>query len=81
MVTTDFSGRDVVKALRKHDYEPRGRKGSHVQLRYTDPNTGEVRNVTVPMYDRIPEDIPHEIAEQCDANDFRKWCQWIDNNS
>jgi predicted RNA binding protein YcfA (HicA-like mRNA interferase family) len=80
MVTTDFSGRDVVKALRKHDYEFTGRKGSHVQLRYTDPNTDEVRNVTVPMYDRISEDILHEIADQCAANDFRKWCQWIDRN-
>ena len=81
MVTTDFSGLDVVKTLRKYNYEFTGRKGSHVQLRHTDPDTGEVRNVTVPMYDRIPENILHEIADQCGANDFRKWCQWIDDNS
>ena len=80
MPTTDFSGQDIVKVLRKHEYRAIGRKGSHVQLRYEHPETGEVRNVTVPMYDRIDVDVLQDIADQCGANDFRKWCEWIDQN-
>lgn len=79
MPTTDFSGRDIVKVLLKHGYEPQGRTGSHVQLRYV-TDSGEVRNVTVPMYNRIDVGVLQEIAEQCGANDFRQWCEWIDRN-
>lgn len=63
MTTTDFSGREIIKVLRKHGYEIRGRKGSHVQLRYVHPDTGEVRNVTVPMYDRIDVDLLQKIKD------------------
>lgn len=80
MVTTDFSGRDVVKVLRKHGYRIVGRKGSHVQLRHVDDDTGEVRNVTVPQYDRIDVSLLHRIAQQCGASDFQAWCRWIDRN-
>ena len=52
MPTTDFSGRDIIKVLRKHDYQFVTRTGSHVQMRYV-ADDGEVRNVTVPMHDRI----------------------------
>ena len=79
MPTTDFSGRDIVKVLLKHGYEPRGRTGSHVQLRDV-TESGDVRNVTVPMYDRIDTGLLQEIADQCGANDFRKWCEWIDRH-
>lgn len=79
MSTTDFSGRDIAKVLLKHGYERRGRTGSHLQLRF-EPVDGEVRNVTVPMYDRIDVSLLHDIADQCGANDFRKWCEWIDRN-
>lgn len=80
MVTTDFSGRDVVKVLRKHNYPIVGRKGSHVKLRHVDDDTGEVRNVTVPQYNRIDVSLLHQIAEQCGANDFQKRCHWIDQH-
>jgi predicted RNA binding protein YcfA (HicA-like mRNA interferase family) len=73
-----FSGQEVVKALRAYRYEPVGRKGSHVQLRYEHPDTGDVRNVTVPMYDEIPTDILQKIADQCGAEDFEAWCEWIE---
>jgi predicted RNA binding protein YcfA (HicA-like mRNA interferase family) len=77
MPTTDFSGRDVIKVLRKHDYEFVTRTGSHVQMRYV-TDGGEVRNVTVPMHDRISTDTLRNIADQCGANDFEEWCRWID---
>ena len=79
MVTTDFSGRDVVKVLTSHGYFLTGRTGSHVQLRYEYPtNTDDVRTVTVPMHGRIRTGTLRNIAEQCGANDFRAWCRWID---
>lgn len=41
---------------------------------------GEVRNVTVPMKNRIPEGTLRSIADQCGAADFREWCRWIDTH-
>ncbi|MFB6296813.1 MAG: type II toxin-antitoxin system HicA family toxin [Halobacteriales archaeon] len=80
MPTTDFSGRDIVKVLRKHGYHPVGRTGSHVKLRYEHPeNPDDVRVVTVPQYDRVPHDILRKIADQCEADDFSAWCEWIDS--
>lgn len=83
MPYADFSGREIVKALRKMDYQPVGRKGSHVQLRYENSDTGEVRNVTVPLTsaDEISQDTYRSIAEQCGASDFGDWCGWIDDLS
>jgi predicted RNA binding protein YcfA (HicA-like mRNA interferase family) len=78
-VSTDFSGRDIVKVLRKHGYEFVGRTGSHVRMRDV-TDDGSVRNVTIPMKDRIPEGTLRNIAEQCGANEFREWCRWIDRN-
>jgi len=80
MPTTDFSGRDIIKVLRKHDYQFVTRTGSHVQMRYVDDD-GEVRNVTVPMHDRIKTNTLRNIADQCGANDFDEWCRWIDQHA
>lgn len=77
---TDFSGREIVKVLRGHGWQMVDRTGSHVKLRRVDPNTGEVRNVTVPQYDRIDVDLLQKIAKQSGANHFHKWCRWIDNS-
>jgi len=83
MPYADFSGREIVKALRKMDYQLVGRKGSHVQLRYENSDTGEVRNVTVPLTsaDEISQDTYRSIAKQCGAADFGDWCDWIDDLS
>jgi len=62
----------------QHGYRIVGRTGSHVQLRYEHPDTGEVRNVTVPMYNRLDVGVLQSIANQCGADDFDKWCEWID---
>lgn len=82
MPFADFSGRDIVKALRKKRFRPVGRTGSHVKLRYEHPDTGEVRIVSVPLKDsdRISQDTYRSIAAQCGADDFDAWCDWIDRN-
>ncbi len=82
MVYADFSGREIVRALRSKKYRPMGRTGSHVKLRYEHPDTGEVRVVTVPLKDadQISQDTYRSIAEQCGADDFEKWVEWIDDN-
>jgi len=77
---TDFSGRDVVNVLRSFGYRPVGRAGSHVRLRYENPDTDDVRLVTVPLHDRIKRGTLRAIAEQCDADDFDQWCRWIDDH-
>ena len=34
-------------------YQPVGRAGSHLKLRYVHPETGDIRNVTIPMGNEI----------------------------
>ena len=75
----DFSGQDIVKALTSLNYQKDRQRGSHAILKYTNPDTGEVRTVTVPMHDRIKIGTLQSIADQCGANDFHEWCRWIDN--
>jgi predicted RNA binding protein YcfA (HicA-like mRNA interferase family) len=83
MGRTSFSGREIAKVLRNHNYKPTCRTGSHLQLRWESPDTDEVRVMTVPMKgeDEIPTGTLRSIAEQCGAEDFQKWCEWIDGNS
>ena len=77
--TTDFSGRDLVKVLREFGYAYVGRTGSHVRMRDV-TDDGEVRNVSIPMKDRIPDGTLRNIADQCGANDFDAFCEWVDAN-
>lgn len=79
MVTRDFSGRDVVKALRNNQFKPISQSGSHVKLRYEHPD-GEVRIVVVPLHDRVRTGTLHNIMDQAGGEDFEKFCQWIDRN-
>lgn len=83
MPYADFSGLEMVKALKKMGYQPVDRKGSHVKLRYENSETGDVRNVTVPLTsaDDISQDTYRSIAAQCGATDFGDWCDWIDDLS
>jgi predicted RNA binding protein YcfA (HicA-like mRNA interferase family) len=81
MPATDFSGREIVKALTKNRYRIVDRTGSHTKLRYEHPqNPDDVRIVTVPMHDRIRIGTLRSIADQCGANDFHAWCRWIDHH-
>jgi predicted RNA binding protein YcfA (HicA-like mRNA interferase family) len=79
VVYADFSGREMVKALRKMGYRPVRRGGSHVKLRYEHPETDEVRVVTVPLTDadHISQDTYRSIASQCGAEDFEAWVEWM----
>lgn len=76
----NFSGEEIVKALTSLNYRKDRQRGSHVILKYTNPDTGEVRTVTVPLHDRVKVGTLQSIAEQCGAKDFDAWCRWIDNH-
>lgn len=80
MVTRDFSGEEIVNVLRKFGYRHDQTRGDHAILKYTHPRTGEKRTLTVPLHDRVRIGTLQSIAEQCGANDFRAWCEWIDEN-
>ncbi len=79
MVTRDFSGREIVNALQKMDYRLDRTRGSHAVLKYTNPDTGEIRTVTVPLHDQVATGTLQKIAKQCGADDFQAWCEWIDD--
>jgi len=81
MVRTTFSGREIISVLSDFGYAPVSRRGSHVRLRYENSDTGEVRNVDVPMHDEVTIGTLHSIADQCGAEDFETWCHWIDDHS
>ena len=81
MVRTTFSGREIIAVLRSFGYAPVSRSGSHVRLRYEHPETGEVRNVDVPMHTEVRIGTLRSIADQCGAEDFQEWCRWIDDHA
>ena len=74
-----YSSRELVNALTEMGYQPVDRAGSHLKLRYVHPETGDVRTVTIPMGREISGDTLRNIATQCGANDFQRWCDWIDD--
>jgi predicted RNA binding protein YcfA (HicA-like mRNA interferase family) len=81
MVRTTFAGREIIAVLRSFGYAPVSRGGSHVRPRYENTDTGEVRNVDVPMHDEVKIGTLRSIADQCGADDFRQWCRWIDEHA
>lgn len=81
MTRRTFSGREIVAVLTDFGYVPKSREGSHVRLRYENPDTGEVRNVDVPLHDEIRVGTLRSIADQCGAEDFQQWCAWIDEHA
>lgn len=73
-----YSGKELVNALQKWDFERVDQTGSHVKLRYVNPDTGEKRTVTVPLHDEVATDTLHSIAEQAGAKDFQRFLDAID---
>lgn len=69
-----YSSRELVNALTETGYQPVDRAGSHLKLRYVHPETGETRNVTIPMGKGVGGDTLRKVAEQCGADDFQLWC-------
>lgn len=73
--------RDVYRVLTDHGFEHVDTTGSPAKLRRVDPNTGEVRNVTVPMgRDSIHPDTLHSIVEQAGGNDFQAFQEWLEES-
>lgn len=62
------------------EYYPVDRTGSHLKLRYEHPETGEVRNVTVPLGGEISTGTLRNVADQCGAKDFDAFREWIDRH-
>jgi len=79
-VPAPYSSRELVNALTEMGYQPVDRADSHLKLRYAHPETGELRNVTIPMGKEISGDTLRNIAKQCGADDFQRWCDWIDDS-
>lgn len=61
-------------------FQPVDRTGSHLKLRYIHPDTGEVRNVSIPMGGELRTGTLTSIAEQRGADSFQAWCDWIDRH-
>lgn len=53
--------------------------GSTVLCLFSYPETGEKRTVIVPPHLSSHRTLQH-IVDQCEANDFRAWCRWIDEH-
>ena len=81
MVRTTFSSDEILTVLTKHGFVPVGGKGSHTTLQYENPDTDEVRTVTVPKADPIPTGTLHDIADQAGAEDFHSFCEWVDRTA
>ena len=80
MTLPDLSGKDVVKVLTKFNYTKDRQKGSHVVLKYRQPDNGEVRTVTVPLHDSLKTGTLNSIAKQAGANDLKEFVGWINKN-
>lgn len=75
----NFSGRKVAKVLIRWGFEPVGGRGGHRVFRYENPDTGEVRTVTVPItHDRVKMGTLREIANQAGAKDFNAFREELD---
>jgi predicted RNA binding protein YcfA (HicA-like mRNA interferase family) len=78
-----FSGMEVVKVLvNTGGFEWRRTNGDHAQLYYAHPTKEEDRrHVTVPLHDELRTGTLRDIAENAGAQDFDKFCDWIDRNA
>jgi predicted RNA binding protein YcfA (HicA-like mRNA interferase family) len=64
-----FTGKEIVRALQKWDFQviPGGGKGSHVKMRYVDPNTDEKRTVIVPQHGELPTGTLQDTEDETGA--------------
>lgn len=83
MVTRDFSGKEIYRVLvNEGGFEHVRTTGDHVILRWDPPadHDTEPRIVTVPLHDSIGIGTLHDIADDAGAEDFERFCRWIDRN-
>ena len=78
MARRTYSGQEFVKALGKWRFRKVDQTGSHVKLRYQNPNTDEKRTVSVPLHDELATGTLQSIAEQADAEDFQAFLDAIE---
>jgi predicted RNA binding protein YcfA (HicA-like mRNA interferase family) len=80
MACRTFSGTEIAKALGEWNFERVGQTGSHLKLRYIDPNTGEKRTVVVPLHDELDTGTLKGIAEQpvrtTSRSSSTRWKRW-----
>lgn len=57
-----ISGKDLIKALVRLDYEVIRQRGSHVRLRKSTPS-GE-HNITIPLHDELAKGTLNDILSQ-----------------
>lgn len=84
MTRRTFSGREVVKVMVNsgiHEWDRTN--GDHAILRWVPPDTHETdaRTVPVPLHDELDTGTLRSIAELAGAQDFEKFCDWIERNS
>jgi predicted RNA binding protein YcfA (HicA-like mRNA interferase family) len=74
-----YSGKEIIKALDKWGFKRVDQEGSHVKLKYKNPDTGEIRTVNVPLHDELATGTLQSIAEQAGAKEFQKFLTAIDD--
>lgn len=74
-----YSDQEVVNALKKWRFKRIGQTGSHVKLRYINPNTGEKRTTIVPLHDELATGTLRNIADQAGAQDFQSFLDALDD--
>ena len=83
MVTRDFSGKEVYKALvNVGGFSHVRTTGDHLILRWDPPESHDTdpRIVSVPLHDSVSIGTLHQIADDAGAKDFEAFCEWIDRN-
>ncbi|MCU4716879.1 type II toxin-antitoxin system HicA family toxin [Halapricum hydrolyticum] len=85
MVSYDYSGRDVVKAMVNSSvsWVPERQTGSHMILKWEPPDDhreSEPRTVSIPNHNSIPRGTLKGISEDAGADDLDKFCMWIESN-
>lgn len=83
MGTRDFSGEDVYKVLvNVGGFRHVRTTGDHVILRWDPPasHDSDTRIVSVPLHDTVSIGTLRDIADDAGAENFDRFCMWIDRN-
>ena len=83
MVTRDFSGHEIVKVLcNKGNFQWIRTTGDHAILKWEHPDGPEIesRTVSVPLHSRVRIGTLRGIADDAGAQDFDRFCRWVDRN-
>jgi len=75
-----YTSEQIVDVLDEMGFHLARRNGSHAIFKYKHPeDDDEKRTVVVPLHkDPIATGTLREISKQAGANDFKKFCDWVD---